>query len=199
MNVKVPRYDLPIWSSGCAALMCIFFAALLTEAWALQPEARPGLPLACGLLFLAQAAALQRSMRPYRAGPAHTMGLARSGERIGGIRFADLAAALFLAALGYAGTTWLSTAWALPAAISGLSLCVVPWSRIRLCRHRLPLAGALVLLGGAAALLAGPPPRSPQLPIPAWTLWLMANGAWLRMFQLKGRKSRALPGYPASG
>lgn len=199
MNVKDPRYDRPIWNSGCAASMCIVFAALLIEACALQSKARPGLQLACGLVFLAQAAALQRSMRPYRAGPGHMMGLARGGRRIAGIPSADLASALFLAALGYAGTAWLMTGWALSAAMFALLLCVLPWARIPLCRQRLPLAGALLLLGGVAALLVGPPVRAPLLLlVPAWMLWLAASSAWLRLILLKHRKSRALSGYPAS-
>lgn len=195
MNIKDPRHDLPIWNSGCAALMCIIFTALLIEAGAVQMQAGPGLRLALALLFLTQSVAIVASIRPYRSGA--MSGTMRGGRRIGR---ADIACVLFLAALGGAGSAWLRTGWALPAALFATLLCVFPWSRIPLCRSRLPLAGVLTLLGGAAFLPLAHPVRSPLfLLIPAWILWLAGCGAWLRLILLKQRKSRALAAYPASG
>jgi hypothetical protein len=82
----------------------------------------------------------------------------------------------------------------------GLALCVLPWSRIPLCRNRLPLAGAAMLLGGGAAFFVEQPVGSPLLLLaPNWILWMTAIGACVRMFRLRQRKSRALAGYPASG
>jgi hypothetical protein len=197
MNIKDPRHDVPIWNSGCAALMCIIFAALLVEACNLQLGATLRLHLACALVFLTLAALLHQSIRSYRAGPRRMPGAARRGRRARG---ADLASALLLAALGFGGTALLRTSWALAAALFAFLLCVFPWSRIPLCRNRLPLACAATLLGGAGLVYLGDPAPSPLLLlIPAWVLWVAAGGAWLRLILLKHRKSRALAGYPASG
>lgn len=196
MNIKDPRHDVPIWNSGCAALMCSVFAALLLETCNLRLGARPGLQLACALLFLAQAAAILRSMRAYRPGGP----LGSAGHSTRRIERADLAAALTLAALGCAGSAWLRTGWALAAALFATLLCVLPWSRIPLCRTRLPLAGSITLLGGAALLCTEKPvPAALPLLIPAWILWMAAIGAWLRLVRLKRHKSRTLAAHPASG
>lgn len=192
MNIKDPRHDVPIWNSGCAALMCTVFTALLLETCSLRLGAGPGLSLACALVFLAQAAAIQRSMRSYRPG----------GPTSGARRFkrADFACALLLATLGYAGSAWLRTGWALAAALFATLLCVLPWSRIALCRTRLPVSSALTLPGGTALLCTAKPVPAPLLLlIPAWVLWAAAIGAWLRLVRLKRHKSRTLAGYPASG
>lgn len=196
MNMKDPRHDVPIWNSGCAALMCIIFTALLAEAFIGQAGAGPGVHLACALLFLAQAAAIYLSIRPYRSGTAPMTGFG-GGGRLG--KGADLAAALCLAALGYGGIAWLSAGWALPAGLLALLLCVLPWSRVPLCRNRLPVAAAVLLAGATAALLAAKPVHAPLfLLVPVWMLWLAATGAWLRLILLKRRKSRVLAGYRAT-
>lgn len=193
MNIKDPRHDLPIWNSGCAALMCSVFAALLLETFNVRLGARPALYLACALVFLAQAAAILRSMHAYRpGGPASATG--RGAMRAG------LGAALALAALGYAGSAWLRTGWALAAALFATLLCFAPWTRIPLCRTRPSFAAAMTALGGAALLCTEKPAPAPLLLlIPAWILWMAAIAAWLRLIRLKRHKSRALAAHPASG
>lgn len=196
MNIKDPRHDVPIWNSGCAALMCSVFAALLLETCNLRLGARPGLHVACALVFLVQAAAILRGVRAYRPGGP----LGNAGRGAMRIDRTDLAAALALAALGYAGSAWLRTGWALAAALFATLLCVLPWSRIPLCRTRLPLAGTMTLLGGAALLCTEKPVPAPlPLLIPAWIVWMAAIGAWLRLVRLKRHKSRRLAAHPASG
>jgi len=196
MNIKDPRHDVPIWNCGCAALMCIIFAALLVEVCNVQLGGPPRLHAICTLVFLVLAATLLRSIRAYRPGAPHMSGTGRRGKRIKG---ADIAAASLLAAFGCAGAAWLRAGWALPAALFALLLVVFPWSRVSLCRNRLPIAGALTLLGGALLFTSMPAPAPLLLLIPAWMLWLAAGCAWMRLILLKRRKSRALAGYPASG
>src|SRR5438067_1135169 len=109
MNIKDPPYDVPIWNSGCAALMCITFTALLAEALIVQLAASPGMHLACALLVLAQSSAIALGIRPYRNGKANMAGFGGRGRRG---KMADLAAALCLAGLGYGGVAWLRSGWA---------------------------------------------------------------------------------------
>lgn len=191
MNIKDPRHDVPIWNYGCAVLMCIIFSALLVEVCNIQLGAPPRLHATCTLVFLVLAAMLLRSIRAYRPSAFAMFGTGRRGKRIKG---ADIAAASLVAAFGYAGAAWLSAGWALPAALLALLLIVFPWSRVPLCRNRLPIAGALTLLGGALLFTSKPPPAPLLLLIPAWMLWLAAGCAWLRLILLKRRKSRALAG-----
>src|SRR4051794_10488438 len=114
MNIKDPRHDVPIWNSGCAALMCISFAALLAEACMVQLKAMPRAHGVCALLFLAQATAVYRGILPYRIGAPRMRGPGWRGRRI---TLADLATVLGLAGLGYVGSAWLSTSSAPAAAL----------------------------------------------------------------------------------
>jgi hypothetical protein len=196
MNIKDPRHDVPIWNCGCAALICTTFSALLVEACNVRLGGPPRLHAICALVYLAQAAALLRSIRACRPGVLFMPGAGRRGT---GIKGADIAAALLLAAFGYAGAAWLRSGWALPAILFAVLLLVFPWSRIPLCRDRLPLAGALTLLGGAVLFISEPAPAPLLLQIPAWMLLIAAGCGWTRLILLKHRKSRALAGYPASG
>jgi hypothetical protein len=196
MNIKDPRHDVPIWNCGCAALMCLTFSALLVEVCNVQLGGPARLHGICALVFAVLAATLLRSIRAYRPGALRMPGTWRRGKRIGG---ADIAAAMLLAAFGYAGAASLRTGWALPAGLFGLLMVVFPWSRVPLCRNGLPLAGALTLLGGVLLFASKPAPAPPLLLVPAWMLWSAAGSAWMRLVLLKRRKSRAMAGYPASG
>ena len=196
MNIKDPRHDVPIWNCGCAALMCTIFSALLVEVCHVQSGGPPRLHAIITLVFLVLAATLLRSIRAHRPGALQMSGTARRGKRIKG---ADIAAAMLLAAFGYAGAAWLSAGWALPTGLFALLLLVFPWSRVPLCRKGLPLAGALTLLGGVLFFTGTPAPAPLLLLIPAWMLWAAAGAAWMRLILLKRRKSRAMAGYPASG
>jgi hypothetical protein len=191
MNIKDPRHDVPIWNCGCAALMCLTFSALLVEVCNVQLGGPARLHAICALVFLVLAAALLRSIRAYRPGA-----LQMPGTRIKG---ADIAAAVLLAAFGYAGAAWLRAGWALPAGLFGLLVVVFPWSRLPLCRNGLPLAGALTLLGGVLFFASKPAPAPLLLLVPAWMLWAAAGSAWMRLVLLKRRKSRAVAGYQATG
>lgn len=199
MRTNDPGRNLPIWNSGCAAFMCTVFAGALFEAWNVRFEARAIVHLAGALVFLAQAAAIQRAIMPYRGramAATHERWRPKARRLPGG---ANLVSALLLIAIGIAGIASLRTGQAAVAAVFAVFLWLFPWVRIRMCRRGIWLAGLMAMLGAAAALLAPAPLPDPfLLASAAAVFWAAGAGAWIRLTLLKHRTARAAAGYSAS-